>query len=87
MKGADMNLAIMEYNIVKLELIIDKDLNPILQAVFEYEKIVSKVKKDREVNKVQQINPFYGVSWMSLDNNMNSLDIEDRLMDQLKSSD
>jgi hypothetical protein len=34
-----------------------------------------------------QINPNYAVSWMSLENNMNSLDIEDRFMNKVKSSD
>ena len=41
-----MNLAIMEYNIVKLDLNIKNVINPIIKAVFEYEKIVSKTKKE-----------------------------------------
>jgi len=36
-----MSLAIVENNIVKLDLIIKKVINPILQAVYEYEKKVS----------------------------------------------
>jgi hypothetical protein len=82
-----MNLAIMEYNIVKLDLNIKNVINPIIKAVFEYEKIVSKTKKEQEGIKNMQINPNYAVSWMSLENNMNSLDIEDRFMNQVKSSD
>ncbi len=81
-----MSLAIVEYNIVKLDLIIKKVINPILQAVYEYEKKVSSAKKNQQENNELQINPNYAVSWMSLDNNMNSLDIEDRLFNPLISS-
>ena len=40
-RASNMSLAIVEYNIVKLDLIIKKVINPILQAVYEYEKKVS----------------------------------------------
>jgi hypothetical protein len=46
-----MNLAIMEYNIVKLDLNIKNIINPILKAVYEYEKRVSNIKKEQEGKK------------------------------------
>ncbi len=78
-----MNLAIMEYNIVKLDLNIKNIINPILKAVYEYEKRVSNIKKEQEGKKDIQVNPNYAVSWMNLENNMNSLDIEDRFMNHV----
>ena len=68
----------MEYNISKLAIIIIKVLNPILDATFEYEKRVQNIKKANEGKKEYENDPNYAVSWMSLENNMNSLDIEDR---------
>jgi hypothetical protein len=82
-----MNLAIMEYNIEKLDMIIKKVIDPILQAAYEYEKRVSKAKKSQEGKNEKIIDSKYAVSWMSLENNMNSLDIEDRFLNQVIPSD
>jgi hypothetical protein len=68
-------------------MIIKKVINPILDAVYEYEKRVSSVKNREEESKETQFNPnHYAISWISLENNMNSLDIEDRFLNRSEPS-